>query len=218
MVERQLRARGIRLEAVLDAMGRVPREEFLCPETREMAYDDGPVPILEGQTISQPFVVALMVEALSPRPWERALEIGTGSGYAAAVLASIVREVYTVERHRVLAETAAERLQRLGYTNVIVSVGDGTMGWREHAPYDIMLVSAAAPSVPEPLLEQLGPGGRLVIPVGHREGEQNLLLVKRADEGGFEQRDLGLVRFVPLVGRRGWSGEERAHRRGLWAP
>lgn len=204
------------MPSVLEAMERVPREEFLCPGSLDLAFEDGAVPILEGQTISQPYVVACMIEALDPRPLDRVLEIGTGSGYAAAVLATIVGEVFTVERHRVLAETATERLQRLGYGNVHVSVGDGTLGWREYAPYDGILVSAAAPFVPGPLLEQLAERGRLVIPVGRRDGSQALVRVARVAEGGFEKRDLGPVRFVPLIGQHGWRDEEQGGWKEAW--
>lgn len=205
MVDTQLRARGICLPAVLDAMERVPREAFMSSGTEALAFEDGPVPIEEGQTISQPYVVAYMVEALRPCPHHRVLEIGTGSGYAAAVLACVVREVFTLERYETLAGSAAERLRRLGYANVHVAVGDGSEGWEEHAPYDGIIVSAGAPAIPEPLLDQLADGGTLVVPVGSRDGDQQLVRVVRRPGGRFDEDGLGLVRFVPLIGRHGWS-------------
>ena len=166
MVERHVVARGVRDSAVLDAMRAVPREAFLPEKLAEFAYDDTPLPIEEGQTISQPFIVAAMAEALKLGAHDRVLEIGTGSGYAAAVLAEIAHEVHTIERHRVLAEQAERRLRELDYRNVHVLCGDGTLGWPEHAPFDAILVSAGGPEVPRVLVEQLAPGGRIVIPVG----------------------------------------------------
>ena len=206
MVERQIVSRGVRDPAVLAAMRSVPRERFLPPDLAEFAYQDSPLPIAQGQTISQPFIVALMTEALGLGPDDRVLEIGTGSGYAAAVLARIAREVYTIERHEELAETARTRLEELEFHNVFVRHGDGTLGWPERAPYDAIVVAAGGPRIPETLLAQLAPGGRLVIPVGEDKA-QELVRVTRRRDGSFEREDLGGVRFVPLVGAEGWTEE-----------
>jgi len=200
-----LSRRGIQDHRVLQAMGRVPREGFVPPELEEYAYEDAPLPIGEEQTISQPLVVALMAQAAEIGPGDRVLEVGTGSGYAAAVFAELAAEVYTVERHASLAHGARARLDALGYENVRVLHGDGTLGWPEHAPYDAILVAAGGPDVPKPLLAQLAPGGRLVIPVGRTQREQSLLRVVRTP-GGLVREDLGGVRFVPLIGRAGWPG------------
>jgi protein-L-isoaspartate(D-aspartate) O-methyltransferase len=188
-----LKRQGIRDPAVLRAMGAVPREEFVGVHLREFAYDDSPLPIEEGQTISQPYIVALMTEALRLSAEDRVLEVGTGSGYAAAVLAEIAREVYSVERHRSLAHQAAQRLARLGYRNVEVLCGDGTLGWPEHAPYDAIVVAAAGPDAPRALIEQLAIGGRLVIPTGPTTRAQNLLRVTRVAEDLVEIEELGAV-------------------------
>ena len=209
MVDRQIEGRGVRDPAVLAAMRSVPREHFLPPELEEFAYQDNPLPIERGQTISQPFIVALMTEALRLGPQDRVLEIGTGSGYAAAILARIAREVYTIERHAELAETATGRLAQLGFDNVVVRHGDGTLGWPEHAPYDAIVVTAGGPQVPEPLLAQLAPGGRLVIPVGEEKVQELVRVTRRAD-GSFEREELGGVRFVPLIGAEGWVEERVA--------
>ncbi|HSG48281.1 MAG TPA: protein-L-isoaspartate(D-aspartate) O-methyltransferase, partial [Longimicrobiales bacterium] len=199
-----LSRRGIRDDRVLRAMGRVPREAFVPPELEEYAYEDAPLPIPEEQTISQPLIVALMAEAAEIGAGDRVLEVGTGSGYAAAVFAELAEEVYTVERHGSLAHGARARLEEAGYRNVHVRHGDGTLGWAEHAPYDAILVAAGGPDVPAPLLNQLAPGGRLVIPVGRTQREQHLVRVVRTD-GELVREDLGAVRFVPLIGRAGWS-------------
>jgi protein-L-isoaspartate(D-aspartate) O-methyltransferase len=206
MIREQLERRHIRDERVLQAMARVPRHEFVPRDLHEQAYADNALPIAEQQTISQPYIVALTVAALELRGDERVLEIGAGSGYAAAVLATLAAEVWTVERLRPLAEAAAERLDRLGYSNVHVGVGDGTQGWPEHAPYAAIAVAAAGPQIPQALLDQLGPGGRLVIPVGTRD-EQELRRVVRTP-AGLRSESLGPVRFVPLVGREGWQAEQ----------
>jgi protein-L-isoaspartate(D-aspartate) O-methyltransferase len=211
MVERQLARRGIADPLVLEAFTRVPRDAFLPPELGEFAYKDAPLPIEEGQTISQPYIVAVTVEALGLRGGERVLEVGTGSGYAAAVLSQIAGEVYTIERHARLAGIARERLQRLGYSNVHVREGDGTLGWPEHAPYDAIAVAAGAPEVPRALLDQLAPGGHLVIPVGEDESRQILMRITREEEG-FREEELTKVRFVPLIGEQGWRDERRAER------
>jgi protein-L-isoaspartate(D-aspartate) O-methyltransferase len=205
MVEHQLERRGIADPLVLEAMRKVPREAFVPPELADEAYADGPLPIGEGQTISQPYIVAFMAEALELRGDERVLEIGAGSGYAAAVLAEIAAELYTVERHARLAEEAAARLSHLGYDNVQIRVGDGSLGWPEHAPFDAIVVAAGAPEVPEALKEQLAVGGRLVIPVGQGRTLQDLLRLRRLSETEYQREELGGVRFVPLVGEEGWS-------------
>jgi protein-L-isoaspartate(D-aspartate) O-methyltransferase len=207
MVRTQIAARGVRDRAVLEAMRRVPREVFLPPELEEFAYADAPLPIQRGQTISQPYIVALMAMAAELGPGDRVLEIGTGSGYAAAVLGRIVGEVYTVERHEELARLAADRLAELGFSNVSVRHGDGTLGWSEHAPYDAIVVAAGGPKVPDALLEQLAPGGRLVMPVGEGRGVQQLLRVTREADGSLGREELGDVRFVPLIGAQGWTAE-----------
>jgi protein-L-isoaspartate(D-aspartate) O-methyltransferase len=203
----QVRRKGIRDPAVLDAMGRVRREAFVPPELREVAYRDSALPIGCEQTISQPFIVALMAAALELKPHERVLEIGTGSGYAAALLATIAKEVYTVERHPDLAEAARRRLEEQGFDNVHVLHADGTRGWPEYAPFDGISVAAGGPKPPRPLLDQLGIGGRLVIPVGERDVHQVLVRIRKHGEDEYEQEDLGNVRFVPLVGAAGWDGE-----------
>ena len=204
MLSEHLLARGIRDAAVLRAMREVPREAFLPPEMARWAYEDGPLPIEAGQTISQPYIVAYMIEALELVGRERALEIGTGSGYAAAVLSRCAAEVFTVERIAQLAESAGSRLQALGYRNVKVQLGDGTLGWPQHAPYDAIVVTAGAPEVPAELLGQLATGGRLVIPVGSSQHQQDLVRVRRLANGDFRREELCAVRFVPLIGTRGW--------------
>ena len=181
----------------------VPRHLFVPERLRRSAYADGPLPIAEGQTVSQPYIVAATVEALDPGPADHVLEIGAGSGYAAAVLAEIVEHVVAVERRPALAEEARNRLHELGYDNVEIVCADGSLGWPAAAPYDAIAVAAAGPEIPTPLLEQLAPGGRLVVPVGERS-HQDLLRVVRRDDGTFERRSLGGVRFVPLVGAEGW--------------
>lgn len=211
MVDEQIAARGVRDPAVLEAMRAVPREQFVAEGLRESAYADEPLPIEHDQTISQPFVVAAMIEAVRPRPGERALEIGTGSGYAAAVLAKIVGEVYTVERLAGLVESARGRLAALGYANVHVRHANGTLGWSEHAPYDVIIVTAGGPKVPQPLLDQLAVGGRLIMPVGSWRIGQHLVRVTRAGEDRYDHEDLEPVAFVPLIGQEGWKpGEDRA--------
>jgi len=209
MIEEAIRARGVRSELVLGAMRKVPREAFLRAELREFAYEDAPLPIEEDQTISQPYIVALMTEALDLQGGERVLEVGTGSGYAAAVLGEIAGEVYTIERIGQLAEKAAAALADLGCRNVHVRHGDGTLGWPEHAPYDGIIVAAGGPAVPESLKRQLSVGGRLVIPVGRDSKVQELVRVTRRSESEFDQEDLADVRFVPLIGQEGWAPSGR---------
>jgi protein-L-isoaspartate(D-aspartate) O-methyltransferase len=205
MVDQQLRRRDIVDPAVLAAFGAVPREEFVDPVAEKWAYEDSPLSIGFGQTISQPYVVAMTVQALGLTGDERVLEIGTGSGYAAAILGKLVREVHTVERIPELATTAAERLARLGFTNVHVHQGDGTLGWSPSAPYDAIAVSAGAPRPPPSLLQQLTIGGRIVIPHGDASS-QRLARITRTDDHHFVEENLGEVRFVPLVGAEGWPG------------
>ena len=202
MVEQQLRGRGIRDERVLDAMARVPRHEFVPPEHCDEAYEDHPVGIGEGQTISQPFVVAAMLEALSLQPDEVVLEVGAGSGYETAVLAELVKTVYGIERIASLAERARATLERLGYRNATIIYGDGSQGLPDTAPFDAIAVAAAAPRVPLPLLEQLAEGGRLVIPVGSGIA-QELQLIRKSGNA-LITRHLEGVRFVPLIGKEGF--------------
>jgi len=203
-----LKRRGIRDKAVLKAMEIVPREQFVGVDLAEFAYDDTPLPIEEGQTISQPYIVALMTEALQLKPDANVLEVGTGSGYAAAILSRVARNVYTIERHRSLAHQAQIRLRKLGYQNVSVLCGDGTLGWPEHAPYDAIVVTAGGPEAPRSLIEQLVVGGRMVIPAGPSLAEQKLLRVTRVSEESVEIEELGAVRFVPLIGEQGWREVE----------
>lgn len=208
MVDQQIARRGVRNRHVLDAMRRVPREQFVSEELREFAYEDSPLPIAAGQTISQPYIVALMMEAAELSPGDRVLEIGAGSGYAASVAGAVAARVYAIERHPELAQLAQGRLKRLGYTNVEVRTGDGSAGLPEAAPFDVILAAAGGPSVPEVLLEQLAPGGRLVMPVGDTRRRQNLVKVTRTHEGDYERKDLGPVLFVPLIGEHGWTAQE----------
>lgn len=206
MVEQQLRTRGIEDARVLDAMAAVPRHAFVPEELAGQAYSDRPLPIGHGQTISQPYIVALMSELADIRPGERALEVGTGSGYAAAVLSELADSVYTIEIVQPLAASAAERLRRLGYANVRVRFGDGYRGWPERAPFDAIVVTAAPEYVPQPLLDQLAVGGRLVIPVGG--ASQDLIEITRTADGLVE-RSVIPVRFVPMTGeaqRQGGGG------------
>jgi protein-L-isoaspartate(D-aspartate) O-methyltransferase len=204
MVRQQIAARGVRDPLVLGAMRRVPREQFLSEGLEEFAYQDTPLPIESDQTISQPFIVAYMTECLGLRGGEKVLEIGTGSGYAAAVLAEIAGDVFTVERYANLATSAAGRLKRLGYDNVNVLHGDGTLGWSEHAPFDAIIVAAGGPEVPASLRGQLAVGGRMVIPVGPTARSQKLVRITRRGEHSFDEEELMAVSFVPLVGREGW--------------
>jgi protein-L-isoaspartate(D-aspartate) O-methyltransferase len=198
MVERQLTARGIKDERVLAAMGKVPRHEFVPERLRAAAYADGPLPIGQGQTISQPYIVAFMTEAIGPRRGQRVLEVGTGSGYQAAVLAELVGGVYTVELLPELAEAAKKRLARLGYRNVHVKTGDGYLGWPDKGPFDAVVVTCGAKEVPRPLFEQFKPGGKMVIPVGESGENQTLRVITKGAGGKREVRDLLPVRFVPL--------------------
>jgi protein-L-isoaspartate(D-aspartate) O-methyltransferase len=201
MVTQQIEARGVMDARVLRAMREVPRHEFVPEDYGRLAYEDRPLPIGLGQTISQPYVVALMTELIAPEPGDRILEVGTGSGYQAAVAAELVAEVYSIELLPELAESAAERLRRLGVDNVQVRHGDGYLGWPEHAPFDGILVTAGADHVPPPLVEQLAPGARMVIPVGETSEDQVLRVIEKRLDGTIDTRDVVPVRFVPL--RRG---------------
>lgn len=221
MVERNIAARGVRDELVLEAMGKVPRELFLPENLREFAYEDSALPIAGEQTISQPYIVAFMVEALMLKGGEKVLEIGAGSGYAAAVLSEIAADVYTVERLGQLADKAAATLAELGYDNVHVLHGDGTRGWPERAPYDAIVVAAGGPQVPESLKEQLKIGGRLVIPIGADQRSQELVRVVRVSKNKYRSEDIADVRFVPLIGEEGWAatkGDARAPMRRALRP
>jgi len=202
MVESQLRARGIRDERVLAAMFRVPRHEFVSEEHREQVYEDHPIPIGEGQTISQPYIVAIMLEALALNPSDTVLEIGTGSGYQTALLAELVRQVYSVERYASLARAAQATLARLGFNNVEVILGDGSHGLPDRAPFDAIVVSAAAPQIPPPLFEQLREGGRMVIPVGPAHAQE--LQLVRKHNGHAVVTVMEGCRFVPLIGSEGY--------------
>ena len=212
MVDRHIAHRGVRSTLVLGAMAAVPRESFLPEALWEFAYEDAPLPIAEGQTISQPYIVAMMTEALELQGGETVLEIGTGSGYAAGILSKIAQDVYTVERIGQLAEKSAATLARLGYGNVHVLHADGTLGWPEHAPYDAIVVAAGGPEVPESLKAQLKIGGRLVIPVGADRRVQELVRVVRVSRQEYTTEELADVRFVPLVGSEGWAPEEHRAR------
>ena len=200
MVREQLLPRGITDKRVLEAMQTVPRHFFVEDALRAQAYGDFPLPIGEGQTISQPYIVAVMTELLNPRPGDRILEVGTGSGYQAAVLAELVKEVYTIEIIEPLGLAARKRLKILGYDNVTVRIGDGYYGWPEKGPFDGIVVTAAASHVPPPLLAQLKPGGRMIIPVGSRYLTQQLVLINKKEDGTLQTRQLLPVRFVPLTG------------------
>jgi len=210
MVTNQIFARGVRDERVLEAMRKVPREMFVPEHLRMFAYDDRPLPIAEGQTISQPYIVAFMVEALALTGGEKILKVGAGSGYAAAVFAEIAGDVYAIERIGQLAEIAAAHLVDAGYDNVHILHADGTRGWIEEAPFEAILVSAGAPSVPESLKSQLASGGRMIVPIGSDARAQELVRITRREKGQFDREDLADVRFVPLIGEQGWEIEGEA--------
>lgn len=198
MVREQIAGRGIRDPRVIEAMREVPRQLFIPPAERARAYDDGPVAIGLGQTISQPYIVALMTEVVRPRPDDRVLEIGTGSGYQAAVLARVVAHVFTVELEDALAQSASAVLRELKYENITARTGDGYDGWPEHAPYDIVVVTAAPEQLPQPLIDQLKPGGRLVVPIGPRFSVQQLQLIEKDAAGAIRTTNVSPVMFVPL--------------------
>lgn len=207
MVRYQVAARGVRTERVLEAMRTVPREVFVPEHLREFAYEDSPLPIAAGQTISQPYIVAYMVDALELEGGEKVLDVGAGSGYAAAVLSRIASEIYAIERIGELAQSAGEALANLGYDNVTVRHGDGSKGWPEEAPFDAIMVAAGGPAIPESLKQQLKPGGRMIIPTGVDRHLQKLQCVRRLDEQEFEVEQLADVRFVPLLGEEGWESD-----------
>ena len=198
MVHRQLRARDITDASVLDVMGRVPRHHFVSDDLDHQAYDDHPLPIGHGQTISQPYIVALMTQLAKPRAVSRALDIGTDSGYQAAILAELCKEVYSIEIVEALANDAPKRLTELGYKNITVRAGDGYRGWPEHAPFDVIIVAAAPDHVPQPLVDQLAPGGRLVLPVGSYP--QNLMVIEKRKDGTVDRKTVAPVMFVPMTG------------------
>ena len=204
MVDRQIAGRGIRNAPLLAAMRKVPRELFVPEAIRDFAYEDGPLPIEAGQTISQPYIVALMIEAAGVAPAGHVLEIGAGSGYAAAIMSRIAADVIAIERHSALAELAAARMAALGYTNVRIVAGDGSAGWPENAPYDSILAAASGHQIPEALKQQLSVGGTLVMPLGASGEPQNLVRLVREGEDDWQLYDLGPVRFVPLIGEAGW--------------
>jgi len=204
MVEQQIAGRGLRDAPLLAAMREVPREAFVPAAVREFAYEDGPLPIEAGQTISQPYIVALMIAATGVAPGSHVLEIGAGSGYAAAVLSRIAGTVIAIERHGLLADLAAARMAALGYTNVRIVTGDGSAGWPDDAPYDAILAAASGRHVPETLKRQLKVGGSLVMPIGAPGDMQVLVKVVREGEDVWAQENLGAVRFVPLIGEEGW--------------
>jgi protein-L-isoaspartate(D-aspartate) O-methyltransferase len=208
MIEMQLVARNIRDPAVLAAMHAVPRDAFVPPECIEEAYEDRPLPIAHGQTISQPYMVALMAQALLLTSQDRVLEIGAGTGYSAAVLSRIAADVYTVERLEPLATATRDRLRRLGFHNIHILNGDGTLGWPQYAPYDSIVVTAGGPSIPPALRDQLAIGGRLVMPVGTSAQCQRLIRLTRQSPTQIDQEELVEVRFVPLIGAQGWSDAE----------
>lgn len=204
MVERQIVRRGVGDPRLWDAMRQVPRERFVPEELRSLAYEDRPLPVEAGQTISQPYIVARMIEAAEIGASDQVLEVGAGSGYAAAIMSRLASHVFAIERIAELAILARGRMKELGYDNVSISMGDGTIGWPEEAPFDTILVAAGGPAIPPPLREQLAVGGRLVMPVGDT-GEQKLIRVIRRGEEDFELNSLEAVRFVPLIGAYGWG-------------
>ena len=207
MVERQLRRRGITEKHILDAFLAVPREAFVAEEYAHSAYGDHPLPIEAGQTISQPYIVAVMIQGAGVQTGHKVLEVGAGSGYAAAVISRIAARVVGVERQHDLVAIARERMALLGYENVEIVEADGTLGWQGEAPYDAILVAAGGSHVPQPLIDQLAPNGAIVMPIGSQGGVQTLLRVRKAVDGSIQQSDLGAVRFVPLIGEEGWSDD-----------
>ena len=209
MVERQLKRRGIADPHIIDAFLTVPRDAFVSAEHADAAYGDHPLPIEAGQTISQPYIVALMIQAAGIRPGDKVLEVGAGSGYAAAVISRIATEVIGIERQHELVEVARHRLRRLGYGNVTIVEGDGTKGCPAHSPFDAILAAASGSHVPKPLIDQLTGGGRLVMPLGDPRWTQELIKVTKGAAGKLIQENLGEVRFVPLIGEEGWSDARR---------
>jgi len=207
MVERQLKRRGIVEQPIVNAFLAVPREAFVGAGYAHLAYGDHPLPIEAGQTISQPYIVALMIQAAAIEPGDKVLEVGAGSGYAAAVISRIASQVIAIERQHDLVEVARGRLERLGYDNVEIVEGDGTRGCRDQAPFDAILAAASGSHVPQPLIDQLAPGGRLVMPLGDRGSVQQLVKVIKRVDGWVSRENLGEVRFVPLIGEEGWSDD-----------
>lgn len=205
MVRRQIEARGITNPAILAAFRQVPREEFISGDYKQSAYDDHPLPIESGQTISQPYIVAVMIEAADIRPGDTVFEVGAGSGYAAAVIGRIADRVIAIERQAELAQIAARRMEKLGYSNVRIIEGDGTRGCPDEAPFDAILAAASGSHVPETLIGQLAPGGRLVMPIGGQGWAQQLVKVTKSEDGSIRRENLGAVRFVPLIGEEGWK-------------
>ena len=205
MIGRQLKQRGIDEAHILDAFRAVPREEFVSRDYRSLAYSDQPLPIEAEQTISQPYIVALMIEAAEVGHGDTVLEVGAGSGYAAAVISRIAKRVVAVERQGELVPLARERMDRLGYRNVEIVEGDGTLGWPDAAPFDAILAAASGSHLPQPLMDQLAPGGRIVMPLGEPGSVQQLVKATKQPDGNIRREDLGAVRFVPLIGEEGWS-------------
>jgi protein-L-isoaspartate(D-aspartate) O-methyltransferase len=205
MIERTIRRRGLDDPALLAAFRAVPREEFVGPEFAAHAYADGPLPIAAGQTISQPYIVALTIAAAGIGPGDRVLEIGAGSGYAAAVIGQLARDVIAIERHHVLVALARERMERLGYGNVRIVEGDGSLGCPAEAPFDAIVAAASGSHVPAVLVDQLRPGGRIVMPIGEPHAVQSLVKLTKSGDGTTEREDLGAVRFVPLIGEHGFG-------------
>lgn len=203
MIERHIIARGVKSKKIIKVMGSIPRHLFVDEALQDQAYNDNPLPIGEGQTISQPFIVALMVEALELKGDEKVLEIGTGSGYETAVLCSLSDKVYSIERCPILASKARKILDKLNFYNALLRVDDGTLGWKDEAPFDAIIVSASSPEIPEPLVKQLCPGGRLVIPIGGQMSQELIRIVNK--DGRMEEENLGACRFVKLIGDYGWK-------------
>ena len=205
MIERQIAARGLGSPKLLAAFRAVPRENFVTGDYVDLAYRDSPLPIENGQTISQPYIVALTIDAAGIEPGDKVLEVGAGSGYAAAVIGQIADRIVAIERHRKLVELARDRMRQLGYRNVEVVEGDGTLGWPEQAPYDAIVAAASGSHIPQSWVAQLKPGGRIVMPIGHPNAVQLLVKVTKALDGTLHQQDLGAVRFVPLIGAEGFG-------------
>jgi len=204
MVDRQISARGLDNPRLLAAFRAVPREKFISVDYADYAYQDSPLPIESGQTISQPYIVALTIDAAGIEPGHKVLEVGAGSGYAAAIIGQIADEVIAVERHHELVELAGDRMRELGYRNVTIVEGDGTLGWPEHAPYDSIVAAASGSHVPQSWIAQLKPGGRIVMPIGDPQSVQSLVKVTKSRDGTLHREDLGEVRFVPLIGAEGF--------------
>jgi protein-L-isoaspartate(D-aspartate) O-methyltransferase len=206
MIERQIAGRGLDEPTLLAAFSAVPREDFISADYADYAYQDSPLPIESGQTISQPYIVALTIAAAGIKPGDKVLEVGAGSGYAAAVIGRIAGEVIAIERHHELVELARKRMRQLGYRNVQIVEGDGTLGWPEAAPYDAIVAAASGSHVPQSWIAQLKPGGRIVMPIGEPHAVQSLVKIAKHEDGSLERANLGGVRFVPLIGAEGFPG------------